>query len=89
MNFKDDPKTMIITTKRIISKEADIVLVFHDDEDGIWQFLDGYENDEKNAVIISLQEMISIDNSIEEIDDLPLGWVAWRVDRQSVWNRKE
>lgn len=86
MKFNDAPNVMVITTKRIIHKTANVTIVFHDEDDGMWQFLDGIDNDEDSAAIISLQEMVTIDNSIEEIADLPLGWVAWRHDTQSVWN---
>ena len=89
MKFTDDPRTMVITTKRILENKADIVYVSHDEEDGMWQFLDGYENDENNAVIISLEEMVSVDGSIEQIADLSLGWVAWREVRKSAWIRKK
>lgn len=85
MKFRDAPNTMVITTKRIINKEAFVSLVFHDEEDGMWQFLDGSDTDENSAAIISLAEMVSLDSSIEALYDLPLGWVAWRNDQDSNW----
>jgi len=85
MKFKDAPNTMVITTKRIISREAVVLFVSHDEEDGMWQFLDGYEADENCAAIINLIEMVSIDSSIEALADLPLGWVAWRDSMDSKW----
>jgi hypothetical protein len=88
MKFNDEPNVMVITTKRIIDKVAKVTLVFHDEDDGMWQFLDGIDNDENGAAIISLQEMVNIDNSVEEVADLPLGWVAWRDDSQPLWNRQ-
>lgn len=88
MRFKDDPKTMVFTTKRIIDREAIVSLVFHDEEDGMWQFLDGIDTDDNSAAIISISEMVSIDPNLEKIADLPLGWVAWRNDSASEWNMK-
>ena len=36
-----DKSTIVITTKEIINKTKKVALVFHDEEDGIWEFLDG------------------------------------------------
>lgn len=83
--FKDAPNTMVITTKKIINREASILIVFHDEEDGMWQFLDGNDTNESDAAIISLAEIVSIDSSINAISDLPLGWVAWREHEKSNW----
>lgn len=83
--FTDSPNTVVITTKKIIKKELPILMVFHDMEDGMWQFLDGNETNENDAAIISLAEIESIDSSIHSISDLPLGWVAWRVDEKDNW----
>lgn len=83
--FVDAANTMVITTKKVISKEASILIVFHDKEDGMWQFLDGNEVNENDAAIISLAEIVSIDSSINAISDLPLGWVAWRENTQAKW----
>lgn len=76
---------MVITTKKIVRKEAPILIVFHDEEDGMWQFLDGSNSDENEAAIISLEEIIAIDSSIDTISDLPLGWVAWRENVKAKW----
>lgn len=88
MRFKDDPQTMVLTTKRIINGDTIITIVFHDEADGMWQFLDGIDTDENSAAIISINEMVLIDPNLEEIANLPLGWVAWRNDSFSEWNMK-
>lgn len=85
--FSDDKNTMVITTKNIIQKRKDIKLVSHDEDDGIWEFLDGEKVDEKSAAIVSLFEMVLIDNSINELFDLPLGWIAYRENRNLEWTR--
>jgi hypothetical protein len=83
--FKDAPNTMVITTKKIINREDPILIVFHDKEDGMWQFLDGNDTNENDAAIISLAEIESIDSSINAISDLPLGWVAWKEHENAEW----
>ena len=88
MRFKDAPQTMVLTTKRIINRDTIITIVFHDEADGMWQFLDGIDIDENSAAIISINEMVLIDPNLEEIANLPLGWVAWRNDSFSESNMK-
>lgn len=84
--FKDAPNTMVITTKRVINGEASILIVFHDEEDGMWQFLDGDDRNEDDVAIISLAEIERIDSAINAISELPLGWVAWREHENAKWD---
>lgn len=39
--FKDSPNTMVITLKEILAGTKPILYVSHDEEEGMWQFLDG------------------------------------------------
>lgn len=84
-NFSLPKNTMVITTKDIIQKEKDILVVSHDAEDGIWQFLDGEDITEDNAAVVSLFEIFEIDNSISELSSLPLGCVAYREQKDEKW----
>ncbi|MDE7228756.1 MAG: hypothetical protein K2N31_10615 [Treponemataceae bacterium] len=81
--FKDAKNTMVITTKEILNGEHPVTTVFHDLDDGMWQFLDGEELSEERAAIISLEEMAEIDDSVNDIADLPLGGIARKKD--GVW----
>lgn len=62
-----------------------MVLVFHDKEDDVWQFLDGEDVREENAALVSISEMVQLDPSICELWDLPLGWGAFRDDETQPW----
>lgn len=84
--FSDAPNVAVITTKNVLSKEMDITYVFHDGDDGMWQFLDASEEiTENDAVIVGLQEIINLDETINELHSLPLGWSAYRSDKNSAW----
>ncbi len=88
--FKEARNVMVITTKSIISGRTEITYVSHDEDDGMWQFLDDNWNSEEDASIVSLQEIIILDNSLIELADLPLGWIAWRKKgKGSKWNRQK
>ncbi|MGB7604162.1 MAG: hypothetical protein WBL93_01670 [Lutisporaceae bacterium] len=86
--FKDEPNVMIITTKNIISSKNSILSVWHDADDGMWQFLDGTDVNEEDALTISLEELVNIDDTVNEVSDLPIGWVAWREQKGSDWKRQ-
>ena len=85
--FLEDKNTMVITTKAIINGQNDILLVSHDADDGIWEFLDGEEVVEENARIVSIAEMVKIDGSINKVYDLPVGWIAYRENKTTEWLR--
>ncbi|MFA0814268.1 MAG: hypothetical protein ACC608_00600 [Anaerofustis sp.] len=84
-HFNEPPNVAVLTTKNILDKKADILLVFHDEDDGMWQFLEDGDIDENDASIVGLNEMIENDHSILEIADLPIGWVAWRKNKKDKW----
>jgi hypothetical protein len=84
----DDPKNvMIITTKRIVERVKIVKYISHDDEDGMWQFLDCDNVIEQDARIISLEQMTALEPDVKAVADLPLGWIAWREDRNKPWMR--
>lgn len=84
--FNDDPNVAVITTKSIVSRKMDITRVFHDNDDGMWQFLDSSEEiTENDAIIVGFQEIINLDETINELHSLPLGWSAYRTNKSSAW----
>ncbi len=85
--FLYDKNTMVITTKKIVSGQSDILLVSHDKDDGMWEFLDGKDVCEENALVVSMFEIVQIDESINKLYDLPLGWIAYRESKTTEWIR--
>ncbi|MEL7570773.1 MAG: hypothetical protein AAGU14_09475 [Eubacteriaceae bacterium] len=83
--FYDNPNVMVITTKNIINKKSPILIVLHDADDAMWQFLDGSDIVDEDAAIVSLEEIFNIDNTIKEVADLQLGSFAWREQANSDW----
>jgi hypothetical protein len=86
--FKDEPNSMVMTTKNIVEKKENILSVWHDFDDGMWQFLDGTDVKEEDAMIVSLEYIVGIDDSVNEVSDIPLGWVAWREQKGYPWKRQ-
>ncbi|RUT29681.1 hypothetical protein EJP77_14270 [Paenibacillus zeisoli] len=63
-----------------MKRESTILYVTHDEDDGMWQFLDGEEVKEDYVRLLSLKEMVNIDPSLAQLSDLPLGWIV--MERQ-------
>lgn len=53
----------------------------------MWQFLDGDEVNEEEAAIVSLMYIAHLNPSINDLYDLPLGWMVYREDAHSKWQR--
>lgn len=84
-SFVDDLNTAVFTTKFILESQSPIMYVYHYEEDGAWQF-SGLEDCEENDFrIVSLEEIINIDNTILQISDLPFGFYAYRESKHSQW----
>ena len=76
----------VISLKDIINKKKHILYVSHDAEDGAWQFLDGgIDHHKDDAVLVSLQSIIDIDNSVKELLIMPLGHKAERSTVKEKW----
>lgn len=85
--FEDPPNVATITLRRILQGTAPILVVTHDEEDGMWQFLDGEEATESDAMVVGLAEIVAHDPSVAALADLPLGWYAFRDSTQDPWER--
>ena len=84
--FADLKNTACIVCCHVLQNTAPILYVTHDEEDGMWQFLCGNKNhDSDQAKIISLGEVTSIDSSINELHEMPVGVGAERESRSSQW----
>lgn len=85
--FKEPQNLAVFTTKQVVLERKQIIYVSHDIDDGAWQFLSEDDLKIDDAMIVSLQEVYQIDNTISDIVDLPLGWKAWRQSLEHPWQR--
>jgi hypothetical protein len=84
----DDPEDVAaMTVRQVIHDGLPILYVSHDADDGMWQFLTGASVTMDDAMIVSLREVYTIDSSIGELADLPLGWTAKRSAVGRPWRR--
>ncbi|MDI1429921.1 hypothetical protein [Polyangium sorediatum] len=88
--FADPPNVAVFTSKRILSGEAWIAYVSHDEDDGAWQFhASNGAAPEAEAAVVSLRSIVDADPTLASLADLPLGWCAWRDRVGAPWNRKK
>ena len=87
--FADPKNVAVFTTEQIISRSRPILRVSHDEEDGAWQFHDGDDVRESDARIVSLECITQLDDSVMELADLPLGWIATRSEPKTPWKPRE
>ena len=85
--FNDPPNVAAISVKQIFKSNTPILLVVHDEEDGGWQFLTNGEFSAEDALVVALKNVVSLDPTICELADLPIGWEASRPALGQPWNR--
>ena len=75
---------VVFTEKRILDNKAVIRLVIHDEEDD-WQFLTGDEVDESSSAILSMEQILSLDSSVENVLHINEGYAATRAKAEGEW----
>lgn len=86
--FADPPNVAVFTSKEILAGHDWIYYVGHDEDDGAWQFHPrSGPASESDAAVAGLGTMLTLDPSIGQVADLPLGWCAWREEQTAAWQR--
>jgi hypothetical protein len=86
--FDQPPNCAVLTVRGILEDGEPVLHVIHDEEDHGWQFLGAETPNETDARIVALNEMLSLDPSLHELADLPVGWHAWRERCGDSWVRE-
>lgn len=83
--MKTNYNQYVITTKYVINNNSPIIRVIHE-KDGAWQFLGKEENlSESDAFVLSLEEILCLDNTLQDVLSLPLGKQAYRTSPKDNW----
>lgn len=62
--------------------------MYHDDDDGSWQFLSEDSVTSEDAMIVCLEEIVKRDPSVNELFNLPTGQMATREFVGAKWVRE-
>jgi Domain of unknown function (DUF4262) len=87
--FPDPPHTMVFLSEAVHTGAEPVTYVSHDIEDGSWQFLGDSMAGGGQPILCCFHHPIDNDASLNELADLPLGWVAERVKPGDPWVRSE
>lgn len=83
--MKTNYNQYVITTKYVINNNSPIIRVIHE-KDGDWQFLGKEENlSESDAFVLSLEEILCLDNTLQDVLHFPLGKQAYRTSPKGNW----
>lgn len=84
--FNEPENTGCFVCDHVLSRQRPILYALHDRDDSSWQFMCG-QNDhtEGNAKLISLKQATEIDDSINDLYEMPLGVGAERKTTTSKW----
>ncbi|HEX5150762.1 MAG TPA: hypothetical protein VFW07_04910 [Parafilimonas sp.] len=81
---EENSNKAVITTKYIMHYEKDITYVLYD-EDGDWQFLSNEQVNEKDAMVVSVQQILERDASLTELPNIKKNQVMVRNSTGSNW----
>lgn len=87
--FDQQPRVAALTTRQVLEQGLPILRVVHYSEDEDWAFTCDTTNATEDIRIISMQEALSIDQTISEVANLPPGWGAARTVVGGKWVKYE
>jgi hypothetical protein len=84
--FPDPPNVASFTTRHVGREGKPVTRVFHDDDDGAWQFqsAEGWETND-DIMVVSLHAMLDRDPTVADLGNLPCGWQATRAAPGEEW----
>ncbi|MCX4026144.1 hypothetical protein H0A36_11455 [Endozoicomonas sp. SM1973] len=89
MNWPFDQleNVVTVTTRQVMVKHLPVLSVVHYSEDHSWAFTCGITNASEDLMLVGMAEVISTDNTLLSIADLPPGWCAERSFIGGDWVR--
>ena len=85
--FDQTPEVSALTTKQVLEKDLPVLLVIHYGDDCSWAFLCDTTEEESDSKMTTMEEMVKKDPTLEEIADLPPGWIAYRDFVGDEWDK--
>lgn len=82
--FNEPNDTACISCVHVTNKNTPILYVSHD-QDGIWQFLCGGTHTVQDAQVVSLENIVTLDSSINQLSDMSIGVSAERKTVTGKW----
>jgi hypothetical protein len=84
--FGFSKEVVVLTTSKASEGSAVIVRVVHF-KDGSWLFSNMQQGKHGDVIGVKVGSLVSIDTTLNQLADLPLGWSATREASNGVWVR--
>lgn len=84
-NYFSDPNEAVLTTSFVLDKDDQITRVYHHLEDGMWEFSGATEVAESDYRVVSMEEMINLDNTLLSLSNMDPGYFAYRATGKDVF----
>jgi hypothetical protein len=91
MAFKDPANTACLMCEHVLSEHLPILYVSHEQDDGTWIFLCNVRDHDignNDILLVALHEAADLDRTIDQIADLPLGFIATRTAVGQPWLKR-
>ena len=85
--FDQSPNVAAITTRYVLEDRLPVLRVTHYADDHSWAFVCGTTDAVEDGRVISMDEALAFDATLDSIADLPPGWTAWRERVGGSWYR--
>jgi len=88
MAFKEPANTACVMCKHVLREHLPILCVSHEQDDGTWQFLcyvRDHDIGNNDFLLVALHTATDLDPTIDQISDLPLGFIATRTAVGQPW----
>ncbi len=85
--FDQERNVATVTTRQVVLEKHPVLSVAHYSDDHSWAFTCGTTNKSDDLLLVSMGELVDLDDSLYEIADLPPGWCAERDSVGDQWHR--
>lgn len=89
MDWPFDQKRNVaaVTTRQVMGKQRPVLSVVHYSDDHSWAFTCGTTSDPEDLMLVSMGEIIDLDETLCSIANLPPGWCADRSSVDEEWQK--
>ena len=86
MKLKEEPKNKsVMTTSYVLCNDSPVTYVVYDEE-GDWQLFGDEEfNDEDEAYLVSIDEILEMDPALRKLPDMQMGQAVYREKSSTRW----
>lgn len=85
--FDQAKSVATITTRQVMEEGCPVLSVVHYSDDDSWAFTCGTSNSNDDLMLVSMAQVVSTDETLLSIANLPSGWCADRNSIGGTWVR--